>query len=335
MKGERFHAYQYVGAVVVVLGIVVVLEPMFSHRRAPDYICQTNEQIFDPDEFCTLCRVEMTQESCYSHTITTNNTTTGSSNSTTSLVCEWIAHDPTSDTAAATEERNTILWSLVVIVSCIPMTLSSLYKEMTLDRVELDPVYLNGWTALFQTGYSLIMAVPAGMLFSPPVHPTELPGHLQDAWQCYYYGKGAIDTGCHPDDLCGQAFWLFNLNFVLVCMFTVLSVYMLKYGSTSLLFLAFTIQVPLGNLVFCLPFMPGYAPMHVSDIVGLIVIVTGLILYRSMMEKEEPEQQDGSTAPATTTTTSGDDDSLVDSLQEPLLLQSQLEPGGADHHTNR
>jgi hypothetical protein len=305
LKGEQFNSWQYLGALVVVLGIAVVLEPMLSHRNSLDYICQTNTVVFDPEEFCTLCQVETTQDSCLSHL------DTGDSN-----FCEWIEHDPNSDNIAAKEEKTTIAWALVVIISCIPMTLSSLYKEMTLSEVELDPLYMNGWTAFFQLFYSLALAVPAGMLFSPPVEPGELPQHLKDAWECYFYGTGTVDTGCHPDDMCSQAFWLFNLNFILVVLFTVLLVYLLKYGSTSLLYLAFTIQVPLGNLVFCLPFMPGYTPMHVSDIVGLIVIVTGLVLYRSMDGSEKGPADNGGEIeeerlPART----------MDSLQEPLLQQ--------------
>eukprot|EP00980_Cylindrotheca_fusiformis_P004210 scaffold913_cov71-Cylindrotheca_fusiformis.AAC.3 len=337
---------------VVVLGIGIVLGPILlfsqdsNHAAAAESMyCQTNEEIFAPDEYCTICRVEMTQESCLSHTITTTNTTNGSN--TTTLVCEWIVpHDPNTTTTTAadatatatTEERTTILWSLVVILSCIPMTLSSLYKEMTLDIVnkgELDPIYLNGWTAFFQMGYSLLVAIPSGMyLFSPTVYPTELPQHLQNAWNCYYYGKGTIDTGCHPDDSCPSAFWLFNINFILVCLLTILSVYILKYGSTSLLFLAFTIQVPLGNLVFsCLipAYMPGYTPLHGSDIIGLIIIVTGLVLYRSKNNNNtmDTSQPDGdltipaaaTTTTATTTNNSGmmDENWMDSSLQEPLL----------------
>lgn len=309
-KGEVFCLRQYIGAIVVVLGIAVVLEPMLSHRNAPDSICQTNTVFFDdPEEFCTICQVETTQDSCLSHQESISNNT----------ICEWIARNSTNSNAAATaEEKTTIAWSLVVILSCIPMTLSSLYKEITLEDVELDPLYLNGWTAFFQLFYSLAMAVPAGMSFSPPVHPSELPHHLQDAWQCYYYGKGTVDTGCHPDDLCAQAFWLFNINFILVCMFTILVVYMLKYGSTSLLFLAYTIQVPLGNLVFCLPFIPGYTPMHVSDIVGLIVIVTGLVLYRSMDGSVHGDK--GPTA----TVEGGITEGVTLILQEPLLPQEGI-----------
>lgn len=38
---------------------------------------------------------------------------------------------------------------------------------------------------------------------------------------------------------------------------------------------------PIGNLAFSLPFMPGGgAEIHPSDIIGLLVILSGLVLYR-------------------------------------------------------
>ena len=54
----------------------------------------------------------------------------------------------------------------------------------------------------------------------------------------------------------------------------------IKFGSSNLLYLALTLMVPLGNVAFTLPFVPGNAPLQVTDIVGLIVICLGLGCYR-------------------------------------------------------
>jgi drug/metabolite transporter (DMT)-like permease len=35
-----------------------------------------------------------------------------------------------------------VLWSFMLILSCVPMTLSSVYKELSLGEMELDPVFL-------------------------------------------------------------------------------------------------------------------------------------------------------------------------------------------------
>lgn len=35
-----------------------------------------------------------------------------------------------------------------------------------------------------------------------------------------------------------------------------------------------------GNVIFALPFVPGHKPLHVTDILGLIFVMTGLVVYR-------------------------------------------------------
>lgn len=74
----------------------------------------------------------------------------------------------------------------------------------------------------------------------------------------------------------------------------------LKYGSTSTLFMAQTILVPVGNLAFTLPlFHNASSPLYASDLMGLIVILSGLILYRFWGEGEplSDEQQSHGTNP--------------------------------------
>ncbi|KAL3938982.1 MAG: hypothetical protein SGBAC_006218 [Bacillariaceae sp.] len=318
-QNKRFRPIQYAGALVVILGIFLVLEPMLmpsattGTTNSTGFVCETNLQEFDVDEFCYVCQDEITESGCLSHNETRPKVAIAN-NDTTDIVhlCTWV---PTEDSDTSTEQGTGMIWSLAVILSCIPMTLSSLYKEITVSKVEVEPLYMNGWTAFFQFPYSLGLAVMAAPLFSPPIEPHELPRHLLNAWDCYYHGRGTVDHGCHLDDECGKAFWLWNLNFALIVMYTVLSVLLLKYGSTSLLYLALTITVPLGNLAFCLPFMPGYAPMRISDLLGLIVIVLGLVLYRSNGDTEQAENSDrGQSSPT---------DDVLESLQEPLLQEQE------------
>ena len=62
IKGEQYAKYQYLGAVVVVLGILVVLEPLITQRHVADFTCEAYNQ----DEFCALCEEEVTEEGCLS-----------------------------------------------------------------------------------------------------------------------------------------------------------------------------------------------------------------------------------------------------------------------------
>jgi hypothetical protein len=104
-------------------------------------------------------------------------------------------------------------------------------------------------------------------------------------------------------------------------MYTVLMMYILKYGSASLLYLALTIMVPLGNLAFSLPFMPGSSPMHLSDIMGLIVIMTGLVLYRVAAAKDNNDESEKDSA-SSLATPNGDKEATTAAaaiLQKPLI----------------
>lgn len=288
----RYQTFQYVGAVVVLLGIVVVLEPVLTGRHNPDHVCQAIQM----DHDCTICQVEIDQVACLSHRLDSDPTvimdfeqylqslnTTDDDGDEGQPVCQWVASSSTTG-----GDGLVILWSGVMILSCLPMTLSSIYKEMALGG-DLDPIYLNGWVAIFQFFFSLVLAVPAGLASSPPIAPSHVPENVWDGFQCYL-GGGSIDTGCHPDVHCHDlAGLLVNLSVAFSVCTTLCAMYVLKYGSASLLYLALTLMVPIGNVAFSL--LPQAAAFHLSDILGLAVIMAGLVLYRwSDSVKEEPEQ---------------------------------------------
>lgn len=177
-----------------------------------------------------------------------------------------------------------ILWASVMIFSTIPMALSSVYKEIALGETELDPIFLNGWICVFQFLFSLMMMVPASLTADPPVPVNELPQNLYNGLMCYG-GKSsqtcdADDDNCTADDCYMSAPILVSVYLVFNQMYNLLIIFIIKYGSSNLLFMALTIMVPLGNFAFTLPFVPGHAPLHATDIVGLIVISGGLICYR-------------------------------------------------------
>mmetsp|Transcript_10622 Transcript_10622/g.17581 ORF Transcript_10622/g.17581 Transcript_10622/m.17581 type:complete len:564 (-) Transcript_10622:155-1846(-) len=350
-----YRKWQYVGAMVVLAGIGVVLEPELTHRHSKDFLCEAVNLTRD----CTICQVELTEDSCLSHRLDIDShgddTTTGGpqfawlqEEDTFSAIlkqdtnnnhddddegqpiCEWIA-------AASTntgEHWLIVMWSGIMILSCIPMTLSTLYKELALSRDNMDPVFLNGWIVVFQTTFSALLAAPAGMALSPQVLPKDLPRNLYDGFQCYYNGKGSITDGCHPDDSCPAAALYFNLGVVVNLCFMLTMMLVVKWGSTSLLFLALTIMVPLGNVAFALM----GAPVHVSDLMGLGIILGGLMLYR-FSGKKATTDADGSSSIMMPTTDDDDDDDdvlrpldeeevvlVVDEEEEPSNLQMLREP---------
>jgi drug/metabolite transporter (DMT)-like permease len=334
--GARYRTLQYLGALVVLVGIVVVLEPEFSHRNSPDYIC---EAIHLKDD-CTICQVEISEEGCLSHRldgkpvvdfeqyVLRQSVTDDGEEGT--PICEWIAAADSSNG----EKWLVLLWSGILIFSCFPMTLSTIYKEIVLDN-DMDPIFLNGWIVIFQTVYSMLLAVPAGMASTPPVLPKDMPNNILDGFKCYM-GINSIDDGCHPDD-CSTAALYFNWGICASLLYMLTSMFVVKLGSTSLLFLGLTIMVPLGNLAFAILPSEARTTFHASDIVGLAVILLGLLLYRFSGPSKTPlhittngHPPDDTAAIGATTTMSLTEDTCVNSLTEPLLpadhCNDSLEP---------
>jgi len=344
IKGETYARYQYLGAVVVVLGILVVLEPLVTQRHtAGEFVCEA----YDREEFCALCEEEVGEEGCLSHrtkgsatvsvsslsrvvssslsdslyhhhgldevggvvgsvgiaflpswdegsssefanhvmlrSLAQTNSSAASSTTYDGELCRWIPSDSAqpSSSNGSSATATTLLWSILTILACVPMTLSSIYKEQALTGAQsnIDPIFLNGWVALFQLLFSFPLSVPAGMTSDPPVTPGELPGNIWDGIKCYL-GMGTITSGCHPDDLCYESPLYVNVFLVFNVCFNILIVYILKFGSANVLFMASTVMVPVGNLAFALPFVPGSTPLKDSDIAGLMVILLGLVTYR-------------------------------------------------------
>lgn len=164
---ERYRCLQYVGAAVVMAGILVVLEPVITRRHAASYVCAA----FDEEQYCSTCQTEMTEEACLSHRIDDPNDGDlfaflgdSSSNSTDNmddedLACHWIpANESVSHMANAI---STLIWSLVMVLSCVPMTLSSIYKEIALGRLI--------WIRSYSTVSSRFSSLPAALSSPSPL----------------------------------------------------------------------------------------------------------------------------------------------------------------------
>lgn len=311
---STYTCWQILGAAVVIGGILVVLEPVMTNRHAPDYVCVAVNKAND----CLACEAEMSQEDCEGYasagdvlSLFESERSLNLGNDTALHTCEWIksSHE-TSDTSKL------LFWSCILLLSCFPLSMSSIYKERKLSRYEFDPIYLNGWLCLFQTPMSAVLAIPGGILSSPQVTPSELPTNMWDGLKCFM-GTGTITSGCHPDD-CRWAM-VTMVAFTLICFVYVnLMVLLLKFGSANLMFLALTLIVPVANLAFALPIMPTPVTLHASDIVGLVVIMAGIISYRI-----------GSTGDGEGETTSSQDNGdacIIErgDLTEPLLTASGM-----------
>lgn len=277
---ERFTQYQYLGAAIVMVGIVVVLFPVLTQQTAPNFSCQP----IDEDHYCTICQTETNQDDCESH----RRDDTPSfewmlQDEDVDFYCKWISKEE----ALRHDDWLKVVWSLILVFSCVPMVLSTVYKQVAL-QVQLDPILINGWVSLFQLVAGLCFVVPAGYASSPKVKAMDLPENWSQAIHCMFSRTNSIRSGCHPDDCSEGALWV-HLGLLSSVIYTISMILVLKYGSASLLYLGLTVMVPLGHLVFS---FHSSSETDMADITGLIVLVSGLILFRFGHDEGSNEDED-------------------------------------------
>jgi len=162
MLGAVYKPYQFVGAFVVIAGLVTVLAPVMfgAGSDASCTFAPGNET-----EYCVECQ-------------DVDGVGGNELNCTADKHCVWqIAGEDSSGSTS------TLIWATVMMLSCIPMCLSSIYKEVALGETELDPIFLNGWIALFQFFFSIPLAVPAAWITG--IVPADLPSNLWNGLRCW------------------------------------------------------------------------------------------------------------------------------------------------------
>ena len=218
---SKYTAAQYIGATIVMTGIVVVLVPNFMGTSAVD------------------------------------------------------------STGASVDNTSQLIWISVLVLSCIPMCLSSVYKEKALGETEIDCTYLNGWVAVFQFLVAIPLCIPSAQVQGMPI--SNIIPNMYGGVRCWF-GINTITEEYNPYnqplDNCAAAPFFVTTYLFFNVVYNFLIVVILKYGSANILYLASTVIVPLSNVAFSLKFMPGSKPMGPLDLVGLVVIMLGLVVYR-------------------------------------------------------
>ena len=185
------------------------------------------------------------------------------------------------NTESTSDEATQLAWIFVLIISCVPMCLSSVYKEKALGETEIDVVYLNGWVAIFQFLIAIPLCVPSAQVINMSVN--EIIPNIVGGAYCWM----GVNTITENDDMvradnCSQAPLFVTTYLVFNVVYNILIVVILKHGSANILWMASTAIVPLSNVAFSLNIMPGHQPLKIWDIIGLFVIMFGLVLYRFM-----------------------------------------------------
>eukprot|EP01040_Poterioochromonas_malhamensis_P001440 gene1440-1528_t len=174
-----------------------------------------------------------------------------------------------------------LIWLSVLVISCVPMCLSSVYKEKALGEVDIDIIYLNGWVAIFQFLIAIPLCIPTSQVQNIPI--SEILPNMYDGFKCWM-GINSVTAENNPYQLplddCSLAPLYVNTYLFFNVIYNFLIVVILKLGSANILYMASTVIVPLSNVVFSLKFIQGSQPLRKWDIIGLLVIMTGLIIYR-------------------------------------------------------
>jgi uncharacterized membrane protein len=218
----NYSSAQYIGAGVVLVGIVVVLLPSFFSTAPVDDDYATSVQDSGSEEF---------------------------------------------------------FWLFILALSCIPMCLSSVYKEFALGETEIDVVYLNGWVATFQAIIAIPLLFPSASAINLPYD--QIIPNMYGGLRCWFGINTVTEaTATLEVDDCTMAPLYVNLYLFFNVIYNVLIILILKYGSANILWLSSTVIVPLSNVAFSLPFIPRHKPIGATDLAGLLFIMSGLIIYR-------------------------------------------------------
>eukprot|EP01042_Synura_sphagnicola_P002702 gene2702-3280_t len=179
----------------------------------------------------------------------------------------------------ATHSVSEIFWIIVLISSCIPMCMSSVYKEKALGEIDIDVVFLNGWVAVFQSIIAVPLCFPSASIINLP-YDQILP-NMYGGMLCWA-GINTIHeaTDIYKVDNCAYGPYFVSGFLFFNVVYNLLIIIVLKYGSANILWMASTVIVPLSNVAFSLDFMPGHRPLRTWDLIGLGVIMSGLVLYR-------------------------------------------------------
>ncbi len=273
------------------------------------------------------------------------------------LIPKFMPKDGDSgDSCEGPKNSDTVVGLSIVglVLSAVPMCLSSVVKERALGERNVDAIYLNGWVAVFQFLMSWPLLIPSapmanvkiadigtnlvdgakcgiGINTIVPPSPTPAPtltdaahltgviatiiasasanGGLSSNFTSSLTPVGSASQGIFTEmsvaqvlltgaakvmgvkvgdgscddtqyDDCGKAPLYIAAYIVFNLFYNLLIIYIIKFGSANVLWLAMTIMVPLGSISFSLPFMPKHKSLEVPDIIGLIVILGGLITYR-------------------------------------------------------
>ena len=176
-------------------------------------------------------------------------------------------------TTGTTGKPDMAFWTFMLFLSNVPLSLSALVKELVLHHRSRDvPVsYLNTAVSFLQLMMGFILA-PLGLA---GVKPGQLTAQLRDGYSCLV---GTLSS--HAE--CGEGSMPEYLAFCLLMFSMNISLlFVVRHGSSSIMYAASALVLPLSNMVNTLPLImgPSASPLDTYTLAGLAPILLGILLY--------------------------------------------------------
>ena len=175
-------------------------------------------------------------------------------------------------------------WPTLLFVSNFPLALSALVKELVLQHKSRDlPVsYLNAVVSCLQFLIGFILAPFAG------ITPGQLSAQFRDGYHCLIGTLSAANPECANGSISEFASFcalLFIMNVSLL--------FVVKQGSSSILYAASALVLPLSNLANIFPFFMGSSasPLDTGTLIGLISVLIGIYFFATIRPEKRTSPQ--------------------------------------------
>jgi drug/metabolite transporter (DMT)-like permease len=182
----------------------------------------------------------------------------------------------------ATLPQDIVFWTSMLFLSNFPMALSALVKELMLHHRSRDvPVsYLNTTVSLLQLLIGFVLA-PFGLA---GVAPDQITAQLRDGFHCLVGSAGAVGLCDYPEGSLPEYITFCALMFTM----NISLLFVVRYGSSSIMYAASALVLPLSNLANTSSVFMGAAasPLDPYTLAGLVPILIGILMYANAKGEE-------------------------------------------------
>jgi drug/metabolite transporter (DMT)-like permease len=191
-------------------------------------------------------------------------------------------------------EQNLLLFNIIFLLSDLPQAMSSVYKEIAFTE-DMDVNLLQAWVALWQVlfGFALAPVNALKFLGNNAMPLDQIPDAMWNGMRCLT-GVNSIVSNCGVGDLapcddCNGAWVPLALYLGFNMMYNIAIVLIIKYGGANLLYFVMTLRLPLVQVAFSLKFISNPPDsFHWYSVVGMLLILGGLIIYRYASSSAKP-----------------------------------------------